>query len=235
MTGPGAGPGGRVWDPYLSAQDRAAVAAHPARRKGGGDRPVLILCDCYRAAFGDRPQPLLEALASWPASCGLAGWAALPHIRRLLETARRVGLPVVHLTGRTDLPGWAQSTPRSAADAAADVDRYRIVDEVAPIDGEPVLTKVAPSGFAGTPLLQYLNHLRADTVVIAGETTSGCVRATAVDARTDRFRVLIPEEAVFDRHEGPHAMSLFDLDQKYADVISIDESISYLEQVGSRA
>ena len=70
---------------------------------------------------------------------------------------------------------------------------------------------------------------RADTVVIVGETTSGCVRATAVDARTNRFRVLLAEEAIFDRHEAPHALSLFDLDQKYADVVPVDEVIAYLE------
>ncbi len=219
----------RVWDRFLTEQDRAAVAAHPAPRKGAGERPVLVMCDLYRAAFGDRPLPLLESIEAWPSSCGLAAWDALPHARGVLETARSAGVPVVHLTGRTDLPGWGVNTPRTASRGTADPDRYRIVDEVAPIDGEPVIGKVAPSGFAGTPLLQYLNHLRADTVVIVGETTSGCVRATAVDARTNRFRVLLAEEAIFDRHEAPHALSLFDLDQKYADVVPVDEVIAYLE------
>jgi len=221
----------RVWDRFLSEQDRAAVAAHPATSKGAGDRPVLIMCDLYRAAFGDRPLPLLESMERWPASCGLAAWEALPHARRALEAARSHGIPVVHLTGRTDLPGWGVGTPRTASETRPDPDRYRIVDEVAPIVGEPVITKVAPSGFAGTPLLQYLGHLRADTVVIVGESTSGCVRATAVDARTNRLSVLIPEEAVFDRHEAPHAITLFDLDQKYADVVPLDDVVTYFEGV----
>jgi nicotinamidase-related amidase len=221
----------RVWERFLTDQDRAAVAAHPARRKGVGDRPVLIMCDLYRAAFGERPLPLLESIERWPASCGLAAWEALPHARRVLEVARADGIPVVHLTGRTDLPGWGVGTPRTQDGPPADPDRYRIMDEVAPIEGEPVITKVAPSGFAGTPLLQYLGHLRADTVVIVGESTSGCVRATAVDARTNRLSVLIPEEAVFDRHEAPHAITLFDLDQKYADVVPLDEALAYFERL----
>ncbi|HEY3524187.1 MAG TPA: isochorismatase family protein [Candidatus Limnocylindrales bacterium] len=224
----------RIWDRFLTDQDRAAVAAHPTRRKGAGDRPVLIMCDLYRAAFGDRPLPLIESMERWPASCGLAAWDALPHARRALEAARSHGIPVVHLTGRTDLPGWGVGTPRTASDAPPDPDRYRIMDEVAPAEGEPVITKVAPSGFAGTPLLQYLGHLRADTVVIVGESTSGCVRATAVDARTNRLSVLIAEEAVFDRHEAPHAITLFDLDQKYADVVPLDDVVTYFGTISGR-
>jgi maleamate amidohydrolase len=223
----------RIWDRFLTEQDQAAVAAHPAARKGAGERPVLVMCDLYRAAFGDRALPLLESIEAWPSSCGLAAWDALPHARRVLETARSSGVPVVHLTGRTDLPGWGVRTPRTASRVPADPDRYRIMDDVAPIDGEPVISKVAPSGFAGTPLLQYLAHLRADTVVIVGESTSGCVRATAVDARTNRLSVVIPEEAVFDRHEAPHAITLFDLDQKYADVVPVDEAVAYFETIAA--
>ncbi|HET8785353.1 MAG TPA: isochorismatase family protein [Candidatus Limnocylindrales bacterium] len=225
--------GARVWDRFLTDQDRAAVAAHPAPRKGAGDRPVLIMCDLYRAAFGDRPLPLLESMERWPSSCGLAAWEALPHARRALETARSLGIPVVHLTGRADLPGWGVKTPRTGSRVAADPERYRIMDEVAPIEGEPVITKVSPSGFSGTPLLQYLGNLRADTVVIVGESTSGCVRATAVDARSNRLSVVIPEEAVFDRHEAPHAITLFDLDQKYADVLPLDDVVDYFESIAS--
>jgi nicotinamidase-related amidase len=224
-------PGERVWDAFLTEADRAAVAAAPAPRKGAGSQPILIMCDLYRAAFGDRPLPLLESMREWPASCGLAGWEAMPSIRRLLDEARSLAVPVVHLKGLEGLPGWAEGTPRTAAQAPPHPDRYEIVDELAPCDGEPVLGKVAPSGFWGTPLLQYLNQLRIDTVVIAGEATSGCVRATAVDARTNRFKVLIPEECVFDRHQAPHALNLFDLNQKYADVIALEDVLDYLRRV----
>ena len=112
--------------------------------------------------------------------------------------------------------------------------RFDIVDEVAPIQGEIVLTKVSPSAFWGTPLAGLLTGLGVDTVVIAGESTSGCVRATVVDAKSHRLKVLVPEECVFDRDEAPHAINLFDIDQKYADVVDLDDALAYLRSVSPR-
>lgn len=83
---------GRPWDRFLTAADRAYVAAHPAPRKGFGHRPLVLLLDLYRGAFGDGPQPLLEAFRTWPTSCETAGWEALPRILRLLEAARALGV-----------------------------------------------------------------------------------------------------------------------------------------------
>lgn len=223
----------RIWDRFLTDQDRAYVARHPAVRKGAGRRPVLLLVDLYRWVFGDRPEPLMEAIETWPASCGLPGWAALPHIQRLLGEARRLGIPVVHVTGLEGVPGWRDATPRGGTavppgDAERRRQRYEIVDEVAPLEGEVVLRKTAPSAFWGTPIVGLLTELGVDTIVIAGESTSGCVRATVVDAKSNRYKVLIPEECVFDRHEAAHAINLFDLDQKYADVIPLAEVLEYL-------
>jgi nicotinamidase-related amidase len=223
----------RVWDRYLSDQDRAHVARQPAARKGVGRRPALLLVDLYRWVFGDRPQPLLEAIETWPASCGLAGWNALPHIQRLLGEARRLGVPVIHSTGLEGMPGWRDATPRGGTavppgDAERRRRRYEIVDEVAPIDGEVVLDKAAPSAFWGTPLIGHLTALGADTIVVAGESTSGCVRATVVDGKSHRLKVIVPEECVFDRDEASHAINLFDMHEKYADVIPLDDAIAYL-------
>ena len=227
----------RIWDRYLSEQDRAHVARHPAARKGVGRRPALLLVDLYRWVFGARPEPLLDAIATWPASCGLAGWRALPHIQRLVAHARSRGIPVIHVTGLEGMPGWRDATPRGGTDATpGELDRrrrrYEIVDEVAPLDGEVVIRKTAPSAFWGTPIVGLLNGLDIDTLIVAGESTSGCVRATTVDGKAYRFRMLIPEECVFDRHEAPHAINLFDLDQKYADVVPLDEVLAYLDSVG---
>jgi nicotinamidase-related amidase len=229
----------RIWDRFLTEQDRAHLATAPAARKGRGIRPALLLVDIYRGAFGDQPEPLLEATRTWPSSCGLAGWNALPHIQRLLAEARRLGIPVLHISGSDSLPGWRDATPRGGelveddAAAARHRRRYEIVDELAPIAGESVLNKISPSAFWGTPLAGLLTGLGVDTIVVAGETTSGCVRATVVDGKSNRFRVVIPEECVFDRHEAPHAINLFDMDQKYADVVPVDEAIRYLESFGS--
>jgi len=104
------------------------------------------------------------------------------------------------------------------------------VDEVAPMAGEPVLRKSAPSAFSGTPLIGQLNYLGVDTLLVAGESTSGCVRATVVDGTTYRFRMIVVEECVFDRHQAAHAINLFDMHQKYADVVPLEEAIAYLHR-----
>ena len=99
--------------------------------------------------------------------------------------------------------------------------RYDIIPEVAPIVGEVVLRKTAPSAFNGTPLLAHLNYLGVDTLIVGGESTSGCVRASVVDGCSYRFRMIVVEECVFDRHQAAHAMNLFDMHQKYADVVPL--------------
>jgi nicotinamidase-related amidase len=111
--------------------------------------------------------------------------------------------------------------------------KYDIIDEVAPLPGELVIRKTSPSAFNQTMLLHYLRGLEADTLIVCGESTSGCVRATVVDAKAYRYHVLIPEECVFDRHEAPHAINLFDMDQKYAEVLPVDDVLTYMAGIGA--
>jgi maleamate amidohydrolase len=106
--------------------------------------------------------------------------------------------------------------------------RFDIIDDVAPREGEAVLRKSAPSAFFGTPLLAHLNAHHVDSLIVGGETTSGCVRATCIDGRSYRFRLTVVEECVFDRHEAAHAVNLFDLHQKYADVLSVNDVVPHL-------
>jgi nicotinamidase-related amidase len=231
---------GRIWEPFLTEQDRAHLARTPDRRVGFGSRPALLLIDLYRWVFGDRPRPLLEAIEDWPGSCGLAAWDALPAIQRLIGACREFGLPVVHMTGLdgAGMPGWSEASHsgigRGGVASAAAVPserrkhRYDIIDEVAPIDGEVVLRKTTPSAFNGTPLVHHLVSQGVDTLIVAGESTSGCVRASVVDGCSYRFRMIVVEECVFDRHEATHAINLFDMHTKYADVLSLSEVEAHL-------
>jgi maleamate amidohydrolase len=223
----------RVWDEFLSERDRERGSLEPARRKGAGKKPALLMVDLYRWAFGDEPEPLLEAIKTWPGSCGLAGWDALPHIQRLLGEARTLGLPVVHITGMDGMPGWRDANTRGGKrEDPATVERrkrrYDIMDGLTPVDGEVVLRKNSPSAFWGTSLVGHLVSLGVDTIVVAGESTSGCVRATVVDGKSYRYKVIVPEPCVFDRDEASHAINLYDIDQKYADVIPLEETLEYL-------
>jgi maleamate amidohydrolase len=226
----------RVWDRFLTEQDKQHVAVSGYRRVGFGKRPALLMIDLYRWVFGDRPQPLMDAIKEWPGSCGLAGWDALPHIQSLLAVARDVEIPVVHVTGlpehESGVKGWSSALGgRGRAgylgSSTPDDDKrsrmYDIIDELAPLAGEAFLRKASPSAFSGTPLIAHLNHLDVDTIIVAGESTSGCVRASVVDGCASRYRMVVVEECVFDRHQAAHAMNLFDMHQKYADVLPLVE------------
>jgi nicotinamidase-related amidase len=160
-----------------------------------------------------------------------------------MAKARAVGVPVMHITGLreedTGVRGWFEALHSSdKREAPSDpVVRQRwerrldIIDEVAPLPGEVFLRKTAPSAFFGTPLMAQLNYFGIDTLLVTGESVSGCVRATVVDAASYRFKVQVVEECVFDRHEACGAINLFDMNQKYGDVISINEAIAYLDSL----
>lgn len=225
----------RVWDKFLTEQDKASLGGRQERRIGFGEHPALLYIDLYRGVFGDKPEPLLEAIKTWPGSCGQAGWNAIPHLQRLLAVAREQGIPVIHITGLDGVPGWTPSRqggrPRAETPESLDQEerRFQIIDEVAPIEGEWVLHKTSPSAFWGTPLTGLLNGLGVDTLIVGGESTSGCVRSSVTEACTYRFKVTVVEECVFDRHEASHAMHLFGM-QKYADIISLDETLETLDE-----
>jgi nicotinamidase-related amidase len=227
----------RVWDRFLTDQDKATLVNKAERRVGFGERPALLLIDLYRWVFGDKPEVVTEAIKTWPGSCGLAAWNSIPHIQKLLTKAREVGIPVIHVTGLDGVAvepwSFRRDGRKRANMSAEDLDRFRrrfdIVEQVKPIPGETVLKKTSPSAFWGTPLIGHLNFLGVDTLITCGESTSGCVRASVVDGTTNRLRMIVAEECVFDRHEACHAINLFDMNQKYADVLPLDDILKYLD------
>lgn len=236
----------RIWDPYLSERDRARAAASVQPRVGFGNKPGLLLIDMYRWVFGDEPEPLLDAVKRWPGSCGLAGWESLPYVQELLEAAREAAIPVAYVTGLPEkvsgMKDWRYANrggqpppPLAGPDYEDRVRRqFDIVDEVAPAAGEVVLQKTAPSAFFGTPLVNHFIKEGVDTIIVAGETTSGCVRASVVDGCSHRFRMIVVEECVFDRDEAPHAINLFDMHEKYADVVPLTEARAALSDYAAR-
>ena len=171
---------------------------------------------------------------TWPVLCGEPAWDAIPHLQRLLGAARAAQIPVVHAT-KSCRPTvghrrrWSEKPGRTRSSLAkADGTKWDIIDEAAPLPGETVIYKAAPSAFFGTLLMAQLNALDVDSLIICGESTSGCVRATVVDARSHRYLVTVVEECVFDRHQTTHAINLFDMHEKYADVLGIDEVVAHL-------
>jgi maleamate amidohydrolase len=227
----------RIWDRYLTEQDRIRLGGKVRTPRGYGERPALLLIDLYRWVFGDEPVPLPEASETWPGSCGLAAWEALPHLQQLLAAARAAQIPVIHTTGgsRDDILHWSGRHGEAEGADPAMLDRLRrrddIVDEVAPAPGELVIRKASASAFWGTPLVGHLIAHGIDTVIVGGESTSGCVRASVVDGATYRFRMVVAEECVFDRLETPHAVELFTMNAKYADVRPLAEVLQYVSRI----
>jgi len=228
-----------VWDQYLSERDKTIFAtAGYGVRQGFGQRPALVIVDTNYNFVGDRREPIEESIKRFRNSCGEEGWAAVDAMRELLQHVRAKGLPVVYSTGITRLDGrnrgaWDFKNSRSAEDAqgASGEIGQRIVQEIAPLPREFVLEKEKPSVFFGTPLVGYLNQWNVDQVLVVGGTTSGCVRATAVDAFSHNFRVALIEEGCFDRGQASHAITLWDMNAKYADIVSLQETIKYVDSL----
>ena len=162
----------------------------------------------------------------FPGSCGEHAWAALEPTRALLAAARRAGIPVIYTTRHADT-GGVQSTNRNTGRQRSDI--YDIKAELAPQPGELVIYKERASGFFGTPLIAHLQQLRVNSLIICGESTSGCVRASTVDAYSYGFHNVLVEECTYDRSVISHKVNLFDLHHKYADVMHIEEVLAHLE------
>ncbi len=187
------------------------------RRAGAGRRPALVVVD-LNYGFTDPASPL---------HCDAE--EAIAATRRLLDAARAADCPVAFTTVQYDDAG-----ERIAAAFLAKVPALRrlrpgtrwpeIDGRIAPRDGEPVLPKLFASAFFGTPLAALLAAEHCDTVIVAGASTSGCVRATVVDAIQHGYRVIVPREAVADRSAAQHEANLIDIDGKYADVVPVGDA-----------
>ena len=164
-----------------------------------------------------------------PLVCDLDG--VVDAIRRLLDGFRAAGLPVAFTTVAYDEAGKQAAEVFIAKIPALLVleagNPWTEIDpRIAPGAGEPVLTKLWASAFHGTPLASFLTTQGCDSVVVTGASTSGCVRATAVDALQHGFRVLVPRDAVGDRNPAAHEANLYDIDTKYGDVVTTDDVLS---------
>jgi nicotinamidase-related amidase len=193
-------------------------------RAGFGQTPALIVVD-VNVGFTDPESPLV---------CDLED--VVDAIRRLLDEARRAEIPVVYTT-----VSYSEGDKRTAATfidkvpalltLAAGSRWVEIDPRIAPRADEPVLNKLFASAFFGTPLASLLASAGCDSLIVTGASTSGCVRATVVDALQHGYRPIVPREAVGDRNPDAHEANLFDIDAKYGDVVSVDDVVAHLEEL----
>jgi maleamate amidohydrolase len=225
-----------VWDAFLSERDRRIFgSAGYGKRAGFGQRPVVLVIDVNYNFVGDRPEPIEESVKRWRNSCGEEGWAAVESIRRLTEAARQQRIPVIYSTGMDlrsdnwDAGRWRDKNSRNSEDVTVHAENGNtIVPPIAPQPQDLVIRKYKPSVFFGSMLAGFLADLQADSIIACGGTTSGCVRATVLDGFSLNYCMSVVEECTFDRGQASHALSLFDMQAKYADVISLEEALAFL-------
>jgi len=193
-------------------------------RQGAGRRPALLVID-MSLGFTSPDSPLV---------CDLDD--VVEAIEKLLAAARANGLPVVFTTvsygegEKTVAKAFIDKVPILLT-LAAGSPFTEIDPRLAPLPEEPVLNKLFASAFFGTPLQSLLAAHGCDSVIVTGASTSGCVRASAVDVLQNGYRLLVPREAVGDRNPAAHGQALYDIDAKYGDVVSLDEALAVIEAV----
>ena len=154
----------------------------------------------------------------------------------MLESARCAGIPRVLTKGSPDAAAVVGGAIKLSGDpdAARRTHAAGFPDEIVPAQDEFVLEKTKASAFFGTPLLTYLHQRQVDSLIVVGTTTSGCIRATAVDASSYGFPTLVVEDACFDRSPFAHAANLFDIQMKYGSVVTSADVTEMLQGVGTR-
>ncbi len=195
-------------------------------RTGMGSRPAVVVVDMSKAfcdtryKAGDEVGPTLDAIA------------------QLLAEARRRGVPVFYLVMAFDAADpvadagvWGQKVPALLELVDSDPNVTTVHPRIAPEAGETVIIKKRSSAFFGTPLNDLLGERGVDTLIVTGCSTSGCIRATALDAVSYDYRVVVPAECVADRALEPHRANLFDMNAKYGDVDPLASVIEQLERL----
>ena len=224
-------------DDIISEDEQKAYrAAGFGRPTGMGTRPALLIIDVQYRTTGTVEKPFWESIKEFPTSCGDVAWNAVRNIQPLLALFRDKKWPVLY-------PHVAPKKAYDGGRLAAKVPSimtipekgYEFVAEVGPVDGDILVPKKQPSAFFGTALTSYLIDVDADTLVVTGCTTSGCVRSSVVDAFAYNFRVAVPEDAVYDRSRVSHAVNLFDMSEKYADVMPTQDLLTRLSNIPARA
>jgi maleamate amidohydrolase len=191
-----------------------------------GERPAVLVVDFSRG-FTD-PECALGA--------DMTG--EVEATRRVIDAAREVEAPVIFTTigfeaNLRDGSLWIEKAP-ALADLQLGGKWVELDERLGKSPEDTVILKKGASAFFGTNLASILTRERVDTVVLCGATTSGCIRATAVDLLQYGYPALVPRECVGDRAEAPHEANLFDIQAKYADVVSVEEALAYLERVGAK-
>jgi nicotinamidase-related amidase len=205
-------------------------------RRGFGKKPALIIIDAQNKYIGP-DLPILEAIKMYPLSIGERAHRACENLESVLQAARVNHIPILYSVHtvpveETRFNSFAKKRITHELNNTIPADSEDIFTALKPKPGEEwVIHKRYASAMFGTPMASFLNALGCDTVIVAGFSTCGCVRAFSLDATSLNYNVTVIEDCVADRIEMSHKMALVDLSMKYADVAPSAEIISYFEQL----
>jgi maleamate amidohydrolase len=226
-----------AWREVVPASEQEIyVKAGFGQPAGLGDSPAVLVIDVQYRTVGEEPLPIAESIERhYRTSCGEQGWNAIAVMIPILAAARRAGVPVVypHVAPKGSLDVGRTGTKIPAL-MEVPSKGYEFVAEVAPREGDLLVPKRHASAFFGTSLVSHLIDLGVDSVILLGCTTSGCIRASAVDAFSYNFHCVVAEDAVYDRSPTSHAVNLFDLQAKYADVLPGERVAAHLDAIADR-
>ncbi len=225
----------RIWEDALTETDKKVIKEGGyGKSRGLGKRPVFVIIDAQHNYVG-ADAPIEEQLKEWPSGGGEAAWRSIEKIKAMKALAKANDIPVLYTRNvqkkTSHFDSFASKAKRDNTKYIDGNPAADIVEELAVEEGDLVLDKSYASAFFGTPLISYLVKMQVDTLVIVGGSTSGCVRATAVDAVTRNFNVAIVEDAVYDRIELSHKAALLDLWMKYCDVLNTEEISDYFTNI----
>jgi maleamate amidohydrolase len=200
-----------------------------------GPNPALLAVDLYELVYRGGDRPPVELAKIHPSSCGQYAYAAIEPTKQLFAAARSAGIPIFYSTGDVraeSRPSLVTATKRNRP--PLDPADFAIRAEFRPQPQDVVIAKQRASVFFGTPLSAHLTQLGARTLIVCGESTSGCVRATAVDAYSHGYHVVLVEECCFDRSPLSHKVNLFDMHHKYCDVMHVGDVTAHLASMAVR-
>lgn len=227
----------REWEAFIPEEERRIFEkAGFHHRQPFGERPALIVVDVLLSFTGSESRPVMSAIDEFSTSCGASAWETLPRIRKLLDACREAQIPIVFSTlsaVNKFFCGDTTKEPKTRAELARRA--APVHPDLAPRPDEFQLEKTKASVFFSTPLSTYLANVKADCLLICGTTTSGCVRATCIDGWSHGYPVFLVEDACFDRSRFFHLATLYDLNAKYVNVITLAEAEANLQGLRARA
>lgn len=225
----------KVWEELLTEEDREVLQRRPVQKKRPfGKKPLLLIIDCQPNYLGE-DKPIVEQLDKWPSGGGEAAWASLRRIIKVRDAARCANLPVFYTRNvqkqTLQYDSFSTKTNRDQTKYLEGSPAAELVEALKPLPSELVIPKAYPSAFYGTPLLSYLVKLNIDTLIIAGNSTSGCCRQTAIDAVSMHFALGYLEDCITDRTGPSHKIGMLDIHMNYGHLISSEEIIQYFMQL----